>query len=429
MRKGAEIETPGEIELGRRLLWSETLRAGGMALLWLSLAVLLAALYLVSHSRGSMMPGHLSLIAITLFAALHQGVCLWITRCRFGGISPPFRALYNYLNSFIEVTCVSIAILILLRSIEPALAMLGVPLLGYFLLLITSSLKLDSALCVFVGVVAAAQYGLLAWLHWHEIVDYYPPASPIPALGYPMRVGMLLVSGIAAGLVSWLLRRTVIDTVSTATAHAEIVRLFGEHVSPGVVAELLARPDGDWSEVRPSAVLVADLRGFTRYAETRAPSECVGTLNALWAEMVRCVEARGGIVNKFLGDGFLAVFGVPSPLEQSAAAAVMSARELLEIVEKLKRSSPRFRELDIGLAVHYGNVLSGLVGAANRREFTVIGDVVNLAFRMEQMNKEIGSRLVVSAEAAQAAGIRDSVSFSEIFVRGRSHPVRLCRLA
>ncbi len=90
---------------------------------------------------------------------------------------------------------------------------------------------------------------------------------------------------------------------------------------------------------------------------------------------------------------------------------------------------PRFADLDIGLAVHYGNVLSGLVGAANRREFTVIGDVVNLAFRMEQANKEIGSRLVVSAEAAQAAGIRDPVPFSELPVRGRSLPVRLCRLA
>jgi adenylate cyclase len=210
--------------------------------------------------------------------------------------------------------------LILVGSIEPALAMLGVPLLGYFLMLITSSLKLDSALCVFVGVVAAAQYGLVAWLYWDEIVGYYGTGSPIPALGYPMRFGMLLVSGIAAGLVAWLLRRTVIDTVATATADAEIVRLFGEHVSPGGVAELLARPSGDWSEVRPSAVLVADLRGFTRYAETHNPSECVGTLNALWSEMVRCVEAKGGIINKFLGDGFLAVFGVPSPLEEPAAA-------------------------------------------------------------------------------------------------------------
>jgi adenylate cyclase len=429
MREGAQIDTAGEIELARRLLWAEALRAGGMAVLWLSLGLLLAALYPVSGSRGPVMPGHLSLIAITLFAAFHQGVCLWITRRRLGSTPLPSRTLYNYVNSFIEVSFVSTAILILVGSIEPALAMLGVPLLGYFLMLITCSLKLDSALCVFVGLVAATQYGLLAWLYWDEIVVYYPPGSPIPALGYPMRIAMLLVSGIAAGLVSWLLRRTVIDTVATATAHSQIVRLFGEHVSPGVVAELLARPDGDWSEVRPSAVLVADLRGFTRYAETRNPSECVGTLNALWAEMVRCVEARGGIINKFLGDGFLAVFGVPSALEQPAAAAVVSARELLEIVAKLKRSSPRFGDLDIGLAVHYGNVLSGLVGAANRREFTVIGDVVNLAFRMEQANKEIGSRLVVSAEAAQAAGIRDSISFSELFVRGRSHPVRLCRLA
>jgi uncharacterized membrane protein YvlD (DUF360 family) len=133
-----------------------------MAVLWLSLGMLLTALYLLGSSRGSVMPGHLSLIAITLVAALHQGVCLWIMRRGLDGIHVSWT-VYNYVNSFIEVSCVSVAMLILVGSIEPALAMLGVPLLGYFLMLITSSLKLDSALCVFVGVVAAAQYGLVAW--------------------------------------------------------------------------------------------------------------------------------------------------------------------------------------------------------------------------------------------------------------------------
>ena len=131
-----------------------------MAVLWLSLGILLTALYFVSRLRGSVMPGHLSLIAITLFAALHQGVCLWITRRRLGGIRAASRTVNNYANSFIEVSFVSIAMLILVGSIEPALAMLGVPLLGYFLMLITSSLKLDSPLCVFAGVVAATQYGV-----------------------------------------------------------------------------------------------------------------------------------------------------------------------------------------------------------------------------------------------------------------------------
>ena len=71
MRKGVQIDSAGEVELGRRLLWSEALRSGGMAVLWLSLGILLTALYFVSRLRGSMIPGHLSLITITLFAALH----------------------------------------------------------------------------------------------------------------------------------------------------------------------------------------------------------------------------------------------------------------------------------------------------------------------------------------------------------------------
>jgi hypothetical protein len=187
MRKGVQIESTGEVELGRRLLWAEALRAGGMAVLWLSLAMLLTALYFLSHSRGSVMSGHLSLIAITLLAALHQAVCLWITRRRLGGIRAAFRTVYNYINSFIEVSCVSIAMLILVGSIEPALAMLGVPLLGYFLLLITSSLKLDSPSAFSSVSSLPPSMGWLRGCIWDEIVGYYGPGSPIPALGYPMR--------------------------------------------------------------------------------------------------------------------------------------------------------------------------------------------------------------------------------------------------
>ena len=124
MQKGAQIDSAGEIELGRRLLWSEALRAGGMAVLWFSLGMLLTALYLLGSSRGSVMPGHLSLIAITLVAALHQGVCLWIMRRGLDGIHASWT-VYNYVNSFIEVSSVSVAMLILVGSIEPALAMLG----------------------------------------------------------------------------------------------------------------------------------------------------------------------------------------------------------------------------------------------------------------------------------------------------------------
>jgi adenylate cyclase len=141
------------------------------------------------------------------------------------------------------------------------------------------------------------------------------------------------------------------------------------------------------------------------------------------------INRNQGIVNKFLGDGFMAVFGAPLDAGNNCENAVRAARQILEEVEN-SAATGNIPPTRIGLGLHAGPALVGNIGSAERREYTVIGDVVNVAFRIEKLNKDLGSRLLISEpvqEATQAAGTGEAPASLEI--RGRQSRVRVYKLA
>jgi len=124
-------------------------------------------------------------------------------------------------------------------------------------------------------------------------------------------------------------------------------------------------------------------------------------LNQLWEFMIEIINRNNGIINKFLGDGFMAVFGAPLPDGQSSANAVTAA---LEISDRLRQevAAGRLIETGIGIGLHAGSAVTGNVGSLERREYTIIGDVVNLASRIEQLNKQHGSEILISQAVWQS---------------------------
>lgn len=177
--------------------------------------------------------------------------------------------------------------------------------------------------------------------------------------------------------------------------------------------------------------MFVDIREFTRFSESRTPAEVVAYLNRLFDELVAVVRAHGGCVSKFLGDGFMAVFGAPLIDPDACRHAVDCARALLAKVEELNRAGalPPTR---IGIGLHAGAVVAGEVGAEERKEYTVIGDTVNLAARIEALNKEFASSLLVSEDVLAAAGLAipsDAISRGPMQVKGRTAPVRVVQLA
>ena len=157
-------------------------------------------------------------------------------------------------------------------------------------------------------------------------------------------------------------------------------------------------------ELKVVAVLFSDLRGFTTFSEKAQPSEVVIRLNEYFDAMVRAVTSNGGTVDKFIGDAVMAVFGGLIPLENPAQSALAAARAMRSelVTLNLAWAAKGLAALDNGVGVHFGEVLQGPIGAVERKEFTVIGDVVNTASRLESATKELGSPIVVSeALAAQ----------------------------
>lgn len=173
------------------------------------------------------------------------------------------------------------------------------------------------------------------------------------------------------------------------------------------------------------AVLFADLRGFTRLAEDRFPYDVVFLLNRYFEAVGQAVDESGGVVNQFIGDGVMALFGVDRGVEDGAQQALLAAGEMTRRVSELSRA---LREelpapLRMGLGVHVGPAVVGRMGYAGTMYLTAVGDTVHVAARLQELTKEYRCQLVISQEVADRAGV-DAGAWrrEEIVLRGRDTP-------
>jgi adenylate cyclase len=228
-------------------------------------------------------------------------------------------------------------------------------------------------------------------------------------------------------MVAVSLRRQFESSVAAAQARDRITNLFGQHVSPAVVERLLDAELSS-SEMRTVCILFLDIRGFTAMTRARPADETVALLNDFFAEMVAIVDHHGGIINKFLGDGFLALFGAPLADPDAAGNALASGHDMLAAVDKWNARRPQ-QTMRVGIGIHIGDAVTGTVGSPQRKEYTVIGDAVNLAARLEQLTKETGARLLVSDSLRDAVMPDGATDLGPMPIRGYGEPVRVWKLA
>jgi adenylate cyclase len=197
---------------------------------------------------------------------------------------------------------------------------------------------------------------------------------------------------------------------------------FGAFVDPALTERVLAEGlelEGEEVEV---SILFADVRGFTTFAERAAPREVVATLNELYETLVPVIRRHGGHANKFIGDGLLAVFGVPERHADHAARAVAAAREIAQL--DLGGAAGTLR---VGMGVNSGRVVAGTIGGGGRRDFTVIGDPVNTAARVEAATRLTGDDVLITETTLRALGA-DRDAFEErpsAPLKGKAEAVRL----
>jgi class 3 adenylate cyclase/CHASE2 domain-containing sensor protein len=204
--------------------------------------------------------------------------------------------------------------------------------------------------------------------------------------------------------------RQLLETTLNLRERRRLQRSFGGYVSPPVMRAILAgtiNPSMDGVK-QFACVLFSDIRGYTTRSEHMTPEQTIKFLNDYFDRVVPIIHEYGGTVNCFMGDGIMVSFGVPQPMADPCAAAFDASRKMLEYLRNLNTELAQKGEapLEIGIGLHAGEGVAGHIGAESRHDYSIIGDVTNVASRIEGVTKDVGYRLVCSRAVVDLLGSR-----------------------
>lgn len=310
----------------------------------------------------------------------------------------------------------------------------------YFIALAVAAFSFSPWLVAWTGLAGAGAWlATFAWvtskmpktLNWSDIPRNQGPESYLEVflspyfapVGTRFQEGLVLVTAaILLAIVMRRTRRTVYLHLRADSERRTIADIFGRYV-PRTVVDAIVSDHGSLAPVhREATVLFADLAGFTKLTERLGAERMVEVLNEYFDTVTKIISEHNGVVTQFQGDAVLATFNVPIEDAKHADRAVEAAREIVATI-----SSNRFgnEALDVRIGVNTGPLIAGNVGGGGRQTYTVHGDAVNLAARLEAMNKQLPTRVLISASTAALLERTDLTQVSEVEVRGLSgkHPV------
>jgi class 3 adenylate cyclase len=257
-------------------------------------------------------------------------------------------------------------------------------------------------------------------------VTYFFSPDFIGAWSRAQEALSLVVVAILIGLVMWRARHTVRRQIEAEQERSAISDIFGQYVPPAI-AEVLISKRGTLAPVeREATILFADLADFTKLTETIGPKGIVEVLNTYFDAVSQIITRHHGVITQFQGDAVLATFNVPVEDADHARCAVRAAREISDLVQSRDFAGIHVRTR-IGICT--GTVIAGSVGGGGRQNYTVHGDTVNMAARLEVMNKELGTDVLISATTAQYLTAEEFRKIGQMDVRGLSEPIDLFTLA
>jgi adenylate cyclase len=270
---------------------------------------------------------------------------------------------------------------------------------------------------------------LLTWLR--------PLAGTLLALGLTVVVGVPASylafhgGGYAIDFVLPVLATCLTGVGAEALARRRLRDSFGRYVGRDVMDQVLAENPTLEGGRREVSVLVSDLRGFTTLSETMPVEQVAAHLNEYFPAMIDVIFAERGMVNDFIGDGILAVFGAPLPDSEHVWRAARAGLAMQAVLERLNRdwAARGVSTLRMGIGIHTGVVFAGNVGGPSRIKYTVVGDTVNVTARLEGLNKELGTTLLVTAEVKRVLRDRIETRYcGEVSVKGRAEPLGVYEL-
>jgi adenylate cyclase len=248
--------------------------------------------------------------------------------------------------------------------------------------------------------------------------------TPIQYLGQGLT---MITAGIAAGFVADLTKKKMRISFNYLAEKNEVIDLFGQQISRQIADEILRNPTELKGSRKKVCVMFLDIRNFTPFVEHKEPEAVVAYLNSLFGFMIEIVQSHHGIINQFLGDGFMATFGAPISSENICRDAVESA---IAIINKTDFDSKNgnIASSRIGIGLHYGEAVTGNIGSAMRKQYSITGSVVIIASRIEQLTKQYKPDLLLSEEVYFQLDEETRKQLSPIgpvLVKGRENPVSI----
>jgi adenylate cyclase len=325
----------------------------------------------------------------------------------------------QYLNTGIEI-CLPSLIILYVAGQNLFYNVLQSPVIViYFLFIILSTLRLNFGLSFFCGLLAAVSYSVFSIILYHHFNTN--------DAGW---IFLLLLCGVASGLVARQIRSGINNSLNEAGRRHKVENLFGQQISMEVAEKMLENDGIIVSKRMNVTVMFIDIRNFTRFAAGKSPEEIVHYQNAFFSIVINTVTKHDGIVNQILGDGCMVTFGAPLPLHNHSQKAVNAALEILEKLEAAVHNK-NINPTRVGIGIHTGEAVTGNIGTDSRQQYSITGSVVIMASRIEQLNKEFQSQLLVSEEVTQSIAnfIPETNSYKDIAVKGFEKPVTIYKVA
>lgn len=320
---------------------------------------------------------------------------------------------------------------------QPPSFYLKVPTLLYvFIFIAIRALHFDPRFVIATGVSAAVGWGMMVlyvlfsdpvdMMITRDYVEYMTSNSVLIGAEFDKIISILIVTGVLA-LALQRARKLLFDSVIEGSAARDLSRFVPEEVAQQVIRSEEGAITGK-GEVNETTILFTDIEGFTTISETLAPELLIEALNEYFTLISKPIDECGGVISQFQGDAVLATFNVPRPDANHASNAVKAALGIQRVLEgRLFGDGVPF---NTRIGINSGPVVGGLVGSGDRVGYTVHGDNVNLTARLEQLNKDYGTRIIISEQTRVLIepGEYEFRALGEVSVRGRQQPVRIYTL-
>lgn len=375
----------------REMLAREARAEKFACLLWVSVILVTYAFFLL---ESEFQPELRSAITFLVSATTPFFVAVYLL-IHFGRYHPAIA----YLNSMLQLTVVSGAIYFDTQAYGAQYALSSMPPIAYGLVIIVTAFRLRPLMGVFTGTLAALQFLLIYNYVGRSAADLSEEVlEQIPSLDWEvtiMKVVVLIGLGIAGSFSAYSLRNELYNFIASAREELRLHQSLGRYISSHVADALR---DGDEDTLKSHrievTVMFGDIRNFTRFANDHSAEEVSETINEFFNRADQTISDHGGVLNKFLGDGFLAIFGLFEQNKDPRISATEAGFALIDATEGFLAA----KSMGVGVAVDHGEVIAGEIGSEGRCEYTVIGNTVNIASRLEGLNRTLGTKFLVTSD-------------------------------